>query len=82
MSNEYITMREIGEQYGVSSHVVGKWLKGLGLRTPEGKPSRAAFAGGFCAQRWAPGLVGYCWAWHRSKTTEVLERGVPKITEG
>lgn len=30
--NDYLTLTELGRLYGVSSHVVGKWLKGLGLR--------------------------------------------------
>ena len=35
---------------GVSSHVVGKWLKGLDLRTESGQPSTTAFNEGYVAR--------------------------------
>lgn len=49
--NEYFTLTELGRLYGVSSHVVGRWLKNLGLRTESGQPSNQAFADGFVSQR-------------------------------
>ena len=37
-NDEYRSHTEIGKEYGVSSHQVGKWLKDMGLRTKDGKP--------------------------------------------
>src|SRR5437763_1249425 len=42
MSDEFWTMKEIGVALGVTSHVIGKRLKEIGLRTADGKPSGAA----------------------------------------
>jgi hypothetical protein len=66
-------MKEIGKQFGLTSHAVGRALKELGLRDWSGKPSREAFAGGYCAQRWTSDGEHYCWAWHGTKTIEVLQ---------
>jgi hypothetical protein len=73
MKDEYLTMKEIGRLLGTTSHVIGRWLKEIGLRSRDGKPTRAAFAGGFCAQRWTKDGNNYCWAWHRDRTVRVLE---------
>lgn len=46
-STRYLSMRELGEQLGVTSHVVGRKLKEVGLRTQEGNPSAKAVIGGY-----------------------------------
>jgi hypothetical protein len=70
---EYMTMRQIGQLFGVSSHVVGKWLVASGLRTPANRPSSAAFDGDYVAQ--GPGRNGgYNWCWASAKTVEALEK--------
>jgi hypothetical protein len=74
MSDEFWTMQEIGAIFGVTSHLVGKRLKEIGLRTDDGKPSRAAFDGGFCAPHWTKDGLNYCWAWEKTKTIEALQR--------
>lgn len=73
MPNEFSTMREIGKMFGVSSHVVGKKLKAMRLRTEDGKPSDHAFALKLVEQRWADDGEHYCWAWHTAKTVPILE---------
>ncbi len=74
MSDEFWTMKQIGAAFGVSSHVIGKRLKEIGLRTADGKPSRVAFDGGYCAPHWTSDGEHYCWAWERTKTIEALQR--------
>jgi hypothetical protein len=74
MCQEFCTMKEIGQLFGVTSHVIGKKLKEIGLRTKDGKPSHAAFNGGFCDQRWTTDSANYCWAWEKTKTVEALEQ--------
>jgi hypothetical protein len=73
MSDEFWTMKEIGQVFGLSSHVIGRKLKELGLRTAAGKPSRSAFRDGYCDQRWDADLTNYCWAWAKTKTISALE---------
>jgi hypothetical protein len=66
-------MTEIGQLFGVSSHVVGRWLVGIGLRTPEKFPSTKAFKGGYTNK--APNGRGSGWyyVWDRDKTVQALE---------
>jgi hypothetical protein len=71
---EYSTLTELGKLYGVTSHVTGRWLTDIGLRSNK-RPSQAAFAGGFVEQ--APtgrgGDGGYFWVWETEKTIAALE---------
>lgn len=71
--SEYLSLTEIGRLYGVSSHVVGRWLKGLGLRKQDGKPSADAFAQGYVSQRPSRQPGTYYWVWHAAKTTRILD---------
>jgi hypothetical protein len=71
--NEYLSITEMGRIYGVSSHVAGRWLKGLGLRTESGQPSTQAFNEKYVSQRPSryPGTFYY--VWHAGKTTAILD---------
>ena len=71
--NEYLSLTELGRLYGVSSHVVGKWLKGLGLRTQDGRPSPEAYTQGYVVQRPSRHPGTYFWIWHADKTTAILD---------
>jgi hypothetical protein len=71
--NDFTTMREIGKLFDESSHTIGKWLVDIGLRTPENKPSKKSFDGGFVKQAPSPTNGGYFWVWHRLKTIFALE---------
>lgn len=72
--NDYITMKEIGRLFGISSHVVGRALKELGHRTHDGRPSGQAFAERMVDQKWTADQANYLWAWHAEKTCTILER--------
>lgn len=80
-SDRFCTMKEIGKLFGVTSHVVGRKLKELGLRTDEGKPSRKAHEEGYCGQKWTQDAQHYLWAWHQGKTVEALEAAGMKRVE-
>jgi hypothetical protein len=73
MSDDYQTMKELGATFGMTCHEVGKKLKELGLRTRDGRPTREAFKGGYCSQRWTQDGQHYCWAWHGEKTVKLLQ---------
>lgn len=66
-----LNQRQLGEHFGVTSHVVGRWLKSAGLREPTGQPSPAAIEGGFVEQV-DLGDGHPFWAW-RKKTVPFLE---------
>lgn len=69
----YVNQTELGTLFGVSSHVIGRWLVEIGLRTADKQPSPAAFRGGYLEKS---GLEngGYFYKWHRAKTVAALEQ--------
>ncbi len=69
---DYMTMKELGQRLGLSSHQVGKKLKEVGLRTPEGRPSGAAFRRKLVEQRWSSDGEHYLWAWDAERTLRFL----------
>jgi hypothetical protein len=81
--NEYASLTELGTIFGVTRTFVGKRLKELGLRTPDGRPTARAFDEKFVSKRWVPDRPGiYLWTWHREQTTAVLEEaGLRKVTD-
>ncbi len=73
MSDTFCTMRSLGAVFGVSSHFIGRVLKEMGLRTPDGQPSCRAQENGLVKlvqgpQSWIP-----LWLWHRELTTALLQ---------
>jgi hypothetical protein len=69
--NEFWTMKELGGALGLTSHQVGKRLKQLGLRNEAEKPTKAAFEGGYCRQRWTQDAY-YLGAWDADKVLRLL----------
>lgn len=78
---EHMSLTQIGEVFGTTSHQVGRWLTQIGLRyeSKQGKkPSRDAYAGGFVKD--VPSRnQGYCWVWHVEKTVKALEGAGHKV---
>jgi hypothetical protein len=72
MSEVFLSLTELGKLYGVSSHQIGKWLKQVGLRTKDNKPSPRAFKEGYVEQRGSTQPGTYYWIWHGEKTLKVL----------
>ena len=68
-----MTLTQIGELFGATSHDVGKWLVKLGLRTEAKRPSSVAFDGTFVTQGPSRG-DGYNWIWHSERTVAELEK--------
>lgn len=73
MSDRFCSMRELGADFNVSSHVIGRALKEMGLRTPDGKPSYRAQDNGLVMQAAGPQPWIPLWLWHRELTTALLE---------
>jgi hypothetical protein len=71
--NDFLSLTDLGKLYGVSSHQVGRWLKGLGLRTESGQPTVQAFNENYVAQRSSRQPGTFFYVWHARKTTELLD---------
>lgn len=74
MTDEYLTQTQIGKIYGVSSHVIGKWLKGLSLRNEQGQPTRKAVVEGYARQAPSTQPNTYFWVWHKQWTMNLFDR--------
>lgn len=76
-----LTQGQLGSLFGVSSHVIGKWLTAVGLRDEQTKkPTREAHRQGFCDT--APsGASGYHWVWQAEKTVTALRNAGHKLVE-
>ncbi len=69
---KFMTLTQLGQLFGVTSHKLGKWLVDIGLRTSEGKPSAQAYREKIVET--APSRnQGYIWAWHAERTVVALE---------
>ena len=73
MNDTFCTMRNLGTVFGVSSHVIGRALKQMNLRTQDGQPSYLAQENGLVKlaegpQPWIP-----LWLWHKERTVALLE---------
>ena len=73
IDNEYSTQTELGRLFGVTSHVIGKWLAALGLRVVGGNPTAKAQG----LVKTAPTGRGegdhLFFLWHTAKTVKALE---------
>lgn len=63
--SDYINLTALGEIYGVKARDVGAWLKGLGLRQQDGRPSQQAVKEGFVKELLTE--YGSAWLWQRER---------------
>jgi hypothetical protein len=70
---DHMTLTQIGQLFGVSSHQIGKWLVEPGLRTSKNRPSSMAHENGFVMQGPSRGGTGYIWVRHSEKTVAALQ---------
>jgi hypothetical protein len=71
---KYRTMKQIGLEFGLTSHQVGKILKGNKLRHPDGKPTELAFSIELVAQKFTEDHTHYIWIWHRPRMVAIFQR--------
>jgi len=75
MKREYLSQTEIGTIYGVSSHVVGKWLKSLDLRDQNGHPTNKAKSFfGLCGKRESTRAGTWINVWERNQILSLLDQ--------
>lgn len=69
----FLTLTQLGELFGVSSHVVGRRLHEIGLRLPNGEPCQRAIDAGL-VQKVTPGNGShFFWSWEKERTIQILE---------
>jgi len=75
-----MTLTQLGQLFGVTSHKVGKWLVDIGHRTNGGRPSARAYREKIAET--APSRnQGYIWVWHAESTVAALEQaGYPRVS--
>lgn len=78
---KFVNQTQLGRMFGVTSHVMGRWLVEIGLRTVDLKPSRKAFDGGFMTKADTGRGAGWYYVWHRRKTIAALEAAGYKRVE-
>ena len=82
LNESFVTMRDIGAEYGLTSHKLGRILTDQGFRQ-NGKPTGKAFNTGWVQQRFAPDSENYMWAWHVGKCRILLDcLGHERIVDG
>lgn len=68
----YKTMRDIGKEFGATSHDVGKWLKNQGLRLENGEPSPEAKRDGWIKKVDSTQPGTYFYVWNAQKTQDLF----------
>ena len=71
---DYKSMTDLGKLFGVSSHIIGRWLTRIGLRTPHGNPSRTARDQGMIRAIPNGRNDDKYHIWHTEKTVAALEK--------
>jgi len=73
-SDVYVNQATLGRLFRVTSHIVGRALKEIGLRLPDGDPSPRAFELGLVKKEPIPGQKSLdYWVWQLEKTIPLLE---------
>jgi len=84
----FVAMAELGEMFGVTSHIIGRWLCDAGLRTrddrpgkkPGWRPSQRALSRGM-VRKAASGEKGYYYLWQVTKTIKALQDAGHKLKD-
>jgi hypothetical protein len=67
MDTDFMSLTQLGRYYGVTSHIMGRWLIHVGLRTTNLRPSQVAFSDGYVKKRDCRNERDF-WVWHMLKT--------------
>jgi hypothetical protein len=79
MNSEYVNLTALGKRYGAVPRDVGLWLKEIGLREQDSRPSQRAIKDGFVTERVTE--YGSQWLWNLEKTKDAIDGRRPTDTE-
>jgi hypothetical protein len=72
-NNNYVNLTALGKLFGAGPRDVGLWLKEMGLREQDGRPSQKAIKEGF--------VWGSQWLWSLEKSRDAIDGQRPPDTE-
>lgn len=75
----FVNLTALGKLYGAGPRDVGSWLKEMGLREQDGRPSRKAIKEGFVKERMTE--YGSQWLWNLEKSRDAVGGRRPPDTE-
>ena len=76
----FMSQTQLGQLFNVSSQKIGKWLKEIGLREADGRPTVDAIREGFCKPV-ATEYTTTMWSWHSEKTVAALRQAGHELLE-
>jgi hypothetical protein len=74
----YLTQRQLGVEYGVSSHEIGKWLIAGGLRDKSGRPSALAFLSEVVVKEECQNKGHFFYRWNEDFVDELFQKNGKK----
>ncbi len=80
MSDFYATQSQIGERCNLSSHIIGRFLKKLNWRNPDGSPTQEAIDSKLCRQQFDEVRRCVFWVWNAAKVFAALEEAIQSPT--
>lgn len=78
-TSTFVNLTAIGKVYGAGPRDVGMWLKELGLREQDGRPSQKAIKEGFVKERLTE--YGSQWLWSLEKSRDAIDQRRPADAE-
>ena len=78
-STSFVNLTALGKRYGAGPRDVGMWLKEMGLREQDGRPSQRAIKEGFVKEQVSE--YGSTWLWHMEKTSQAIDERRPPDAE-
>ena len=75
----FVNLTALGKVFGAGPRDVGLWLKEMGLREQDGRPSLRAIREGFVKERMTE--YGSQWLWNMEKARNAIDRRRPPDTE-
>jgi len=73
MDERFMNLTDLGEFFGVSRVIAGRYLVNVGLRDPGGEPTQKALDGGFFKEICDEHRNVWFFIWHAGKTLGLIE---------
>jgi len=71
----FANLTALGKSYGAGPRDVGSWLKEMGLREQDGRPTLRAIREGFVKEQVSE--YGSTWLWDVERTTRAIDKRRP-----
>jgi hypothetical protein len=78
-TSTFVNLTALGKLYGAGPRDVGSWLKEMGLREQDGRPSQRAIRENFVKEQVSE--YGSTWLWDMERTSRAIDERRPPDTE-